>query len=411
MQSKNNILVEKERCTGCGACAYVCPKQCIKMYTDEILGYLPHVNTDECIECGKCQQTCPILHPVKIRNPIEAYAARSINSEEARTSASGGIACSIYRFALSKGYSIAGAVQQSDFSVNLMIGNNALDIERFKNSKYVFCNASTLYPKLAKLLKQDKMVVVAALPCHIAAIRNIFHEHKNLFLIDIVCHGTTPTQFLQQHISFIENKLHHNVESMCFRDPNFTTSTYTFSLYNKFGDCIYAKRTKHGDTYQYGYHRAISYRENCYQCYFAQPQRTGDISLADYPGLGRVKPFPYDRRNINCVLINTEKGDKFLKEMIDKHLIEAFHRPLEESIQGNGQLRHPVTKTKARKHFIENMHQNGGDFEKAMKPIMKKGLRREKMRELFLLPRRAARKVIRMINNYINEKSWNHHHS
>ena len=394
---RNNILVGKDRCTGCGACAYVCPKQCIEMRTDDIFGYLPHVNTAGCIECNKCQKICPILYPVEVRKTIEVYASRSLDREEARTSASGGIACSIYRHALSKGYSIAGAVQHSDFSVNLIVGNYISDIERFKNSKYVFCNASSLYPQLAGLLKLGRRVVVAGLPCHIAAIRKIFHDHPNIFLIDIVCHGTTPTQFLQQHISYIEKKLNQKAENMCFRDPKFFTNTFTFSLYNCSGDCIYAKRTKDGDTYQYGYHRAVSYRENCYQCPFAQPQRTGDISLDKYPGLEKKKRFPKEKKYLNCVLINTEKGKLWFKEMIDQHLVQAYSRPVEEPVLGNAQLRHSVAKSKDRMRFIDNMCHNGGDFEKAMMPIMKRGLRKEKMNRLSLFPRRVVGKVIRML--------------
>lgn len=395
------VLAEKEKCTGCSACAYVCPKKCIEMRADNIWGLLPHINADDCVECGKCQNTCPILSPVTTYLPTNAYAARSTDKEEAYSSASGGIACTLYKDALHRGVAIAGAVQASDFSVSLQAGENAAYIEQFKNSKYVFSEAGTLYPQLAALLKHDKRVVVAALPCQIAAIRKIFKNHKNLYLIDIVCHGTTPTSYLQQHIRAIEKKKGKKAVKMFFRDPHYSTYTFTFTLYDKQGTCIYAKRTKDGDIYQYGYHRAVSYRENCYQCPFANTNRVGDITLADYPGLGRITPFPYERKHINCVLINTYKGRTWFQNVINKGIVEAYERPLEEAVNGNKQLRNPVSKSKDRLDFEKAVRSSNKDFEETMLPIMKRGLRIEKIKKISLLPRRIAGKVKRMIKKII----------
>ena len=389
-------LVTPDKCTGCGACAYSCPKQCIEMRSDPIKGLLPYINHEICIECGKCQRTCPILNPVELNVPIEAYAARSLSSDESRTSASGGVACTLYRHAIKKGCSIAGAVWNKDYSVTLQTGNTEDWIERFKNSKYVFCDATPLYPELAHLLKQGKKVVIAALPCHISAIRKIFKNDPNLLLIDIVCHGTTPTHFLQQHIDFIEKYFNKKNLKVSFRDPRYNTYTFTFTLSEDTGKCIYAKRTKDGDSYQYGYHRAISYRMNCYQCPFATNRRIGDISLADYPGLGRNIKFPYEKKHINCVLINTEKGKKWFDELVSNNLIEAYERPIDEAVQGNGQLRCPVSKSEGRLCFEKAIISNGGDFEKTMKPIMMKGLRKERIKEISS-PRHMIRKIIRTL--------------
>lgn len=388
-------LVSSDKCTGCGACAYSCPLQCIEMKEDPIRGLLPTINHDKCVECGKCQRICPILNPVDLKKPIHTYAARSLNIKESETSASGGIACTLYRHALNKGYNIVGAAQQADFSVTMQAGDSEKLVDRFKNSKYVFSNASDVYPDIAKLLKENKKIIIIGLPCQIAAIRKIFKENPNLLLVDIVCHGTTPTQFLKQHISSIETVLKKKCVDVSFRDPRFKTYSFTFSLSDKNGNCIYAKRTKDGDTYQYGYHRAISYRENCYQCLFANVQRTGDISLADYPGLGNLQPFPYKKDHINCVLINSEKGDLWFKELINEQLIEAFERPIKEAVDGNGQLRSPVSKSNSRLLFEKRIYYYEGDFEKAITPLMKKGLMQEKIKSLVNIPNRAIKKIIR----------------
>ena len=47
-------VVEKDTCTGCGACVDVCPVDAIEMVDDtaEI--------SDACIDCGQCVDECPV---------------------------------------------------------------------------------------------------------------------------------------------------------------------------------------------------------------------------------------------------------------------------------------------------------------------------------------------------------------
>jgi len=46
--------VDRELCTGCGACVEACPVDAI-----EIQDGKAHIDVDECVECGVCQGECP----------------------------------------------------------------------------------------------------------------------------------------------------------------------------------------------------------------------------------------------------------------------------------------------------------------------------------------------------------------
>lgn len=276
-------LAPLELCTGCGACAYACPKACIRMKENEIGVVFPVVDDTGCVNCKRCQKSCPVLEPIAYNMPQKAYAAWSSDKEEHRTSASGGVAAEIYKMALENGMHAAGAVQNDDFSVTLSLTDRKEHLAAFKNSKYVFSSAYELFPRLKELLAYRKQAVVIGLPCQIAAIRKLFGENNpDLLLADLVCHGVTPYSYLLQHIHKLEAEAGQTAHYMSFRDPD--TYTYTFTLYNDEKQRFYAKRTKDGDAYQFGYHRSISYRENCFHCQFACGKRVSDITLSDYSG-------------------------------------------------------------------------------------------------------------------------------
>lgn len=377
-------LADKESCTACGACAFVCAKNCITMIEDEHGSVYPSLDSTNCVECGRCQKTCPILSPLDVNTPQIAYSAWSSDEKERETSASGGIAAEIYKKAVSEGCDIAGAVQQDDFSVVMQLSSDEKAILKFKNSKYVFSEAWHVYQEIKQSLKADKNVVFIGLPCQVAALRKIFRENEKILFVEVVCHGTAPFSYLKQHIEHIEHTKNEKAIRMSFRDPDTYTFTFTFTLYNKDGKRFYAEVPRKTDTYQYAYHSTISYRENCYHCHFAREQRIADITLSDYKGLGRMAPCSYGETNVSCILVNTEKGKKFIKEMIQEKRIYADERPVREPIEGDPQLRQPSLKGAARMDFERLIKVN--DFETTMQIVMKRDKRRKKIHKICHFP-------------------------
>ena len=46
------------KCSGCGACAIICPKHCIKMLNNEEGFLRPVINKDKCVNCNLCKKVC-----------------------------------------------------------------------------------------------------------------------------------------------------------------------------------------------------------------------------------------------------------------------------------------------------------------------------------------------------------------
>ena len=390
-------LAEQIFCTACGACSEKCPKNCIQMSENEAGLVYPLIDTTNCIECHACEKVCPVLNPPTTHSPIKAYAAWSNNKEERRTSASGGIAIEMYKHALNQGFKVVGASQNADFSVTHKMVDQESNLFPLKNSKYVFSDAYAVFSQIKAEIKSGGKVLFIGLPCQVAALQKMYKGNDNLILADVVCHGTTPLNYLKQHIKHLETILKVKANRMSFRAPEKRTYTYTFTLYDKEDNCFYAQRTKDGDTYQYGYHRSISYRENCYHCQYAKPERVSDITLCDYSGLGKLAPCDYGHRKVSCILTNTERGDKFIQNLISEGNIHADLRPVEEPIAGDQRLRGQLPKSKARKDFERLIVENANDFEKTMGQVIRRDTRRIRTKHLVDIPHRIARKIKRII--------------
>ncbi|KYO67798.1 4Fe-4S dicluster domain-containing protein [Thermovenabulum gondwanense] len=57
----NKLIIDKDRCKGCGLCVNVCPKKILFLDQEEvnILGYHPVASKEGCIACGFCATVCP----------------------------------------------------------------------------------------------------------------------------------------------------------------------------------------------------------------------------------------------------------------------------------------------------------------------------------------------------------------
>ena len=94
------------------------------------------------------------------------------------------------------------------------------------------------------------------------------------------------------------------------------------------------------------------FRESCYHCKYAQTQRVGDCSLADFWGIGRYgTPFKYDvLKGVSLVLVNNQKGEDALNGLQDTMIEE---RTLKEALIENHNLRQSSIMPKGRTDIIK----------------------------------------------------------
>ena len=85
-------ILDKKNCTGCGACANICPNNCISMCYDEEGFLYPKVDREKCVECHLCEKICPFKKPLQaVRKPLDIEAAINVNEDIRMESSSGGV--------------------------------------------------------------------------------------------------------------------------------------------------------------------------------------------------------------------------------------------------------------------------------------------------------------------------------
>ncbi len=373
-------IAPEESCTGCGACSYICPKSCITMKESGTKGLLPELDVTDCIDCGLCAKKCPVNSPIEKDSPIEVFASWHKNPDLRRECASSGTATAMYERALDLGWLIAGAVSINALDVEMQLHNDVSAIPLFKNSKYIFSSCEKLYPQIKKALAENRHILFIGLPCQVAAIRNLFGKNRDkMVLVDLVCHGTNPKEYLRQHINHIRKVNSSDVDKVVFREGN----KFLIKMLDKMGNVVYRESSWYKDMYQYGYHRGIFYRHNCYKCNYASGKRVSDITLKDYWGLGQCSPVGYPTERVSAVLINSTRGRSFFQGCVVSDKIVAHKRPLDEPGRGDPQLCHPTLVTSEKKVFDKLMATNGNDFERAMAPIARYSFYRDKLRTTY----------------------------
>lgn len=313
-----NILqiIKKDRCSGCGICAGICPSDAIKMIIEENIGfYRPLVDENKCTNCGKCLQVCPFADnnykeisskEELFGNVIKIYSGWAKDENIRYKSASGGIATAMSLEMMERGYLIGGTAYQkgTPLKTESFIAKNEDDIYRFISSKYIPSEYSKVVREIIKN-KRNKYVIIG-LPCQIAAIRNIFgYNDENIILIDIFCGRMVSIKLVEKYVQHLRIG---NLKYINFRDKK--TTWYRFSITCRsennevsecFGDSLFGKILNN----------KLFTQTVCYNCRYSSAGLS-DITLGDF---WNKEKFGNERNGVSLIITRTDKGEKLIKTL------------------------------------------------------------------------------------------------
>ena len=324
-------ITDKKNCSGCGACANICPKNCISMQRDEMGFAYPVVDADSCINCGRCEVVCPILNPAKENNPKAVIGAKNRDEAVRSTSSSGGTFFELAKATISRGGIVYGCALDEKLVARHIGVETVEGLSALKGSKYVQSDVGTTYREAKKQLIEGREVLYSGTPCQIAGLKNYLgKEYDNLLLVDVLCHGVPSPGVFEDYLGYLADKFGSKPVSVNFRNKEKSWKRLYFEVKFENGKryftfCGY-------DRYMSMFLNNISLRPSCYDCRFTTVNRQGDITLGDFWGIGRKYPERDDDKGISLIIVNTEKGEKAYGEIAER--MDAFDSDIDTAKAG-----------------------------------------------------------------------------
>ena len=303
------ISIDKKACCGCHACAQVCPKQCITMKADSEGFLYPQVNAADCIRCGACETVCPSLQarPEPQSEAPQAYAVVNRDEETRRQSSSGGVFTLLAAQTIHHGGVVFGAAMADDqYSVRHIAVETVEGLAALRGSKYLQSEIGRTYLQARKALQAGREVLFSGTPCQIKGL-NTFSQKDcpNLLCVDVICHGVPSPKLWKAYAQYVEAKAETKLVHVNFRCKDSGWTNFGIKRIDPNHKAMYVSKDK--DPYMRMFLRDYCLRPSCYAC-IAKPQKSSDLTIADFWGIDKVLPAMDDGKGVSLVIARTKKG-------------------------------------------------------------------------------------------------------
>lgn len=332
------VIVERDKCTGCGACFAVCNHHAISMEYDKEGFEMPVVNMERCVDCGLCKASCPVLnydpqYSHKYSNCQRGYAARNTNKKQRLISSSGSIFPPIAEWILNKGGIVIGTAFDEDFNAVHQIIDSKELLPNLQGSKYLQTKAEAkTFRVIKKELANGRLVLYAGMACQVAGLkRYLKKDYSNLYTIDLICMGIPSPVVWQTYLRTVfknETIIHVN-----FKEKSIGWDSFCMAIDTD-------KRTfrERGmkNSYMQSMFRTWNMRRSCFHCPFKTAERMSDFTLADCWGASALVPQMNDNKGLSSVIVHSQKGYHLWQQLKEK--VEMEEIPIDAIAEGNSNL-------------------------------------------------------------------------
>jgi len=295
----------------------------------------------------------------------KAYAAYSKDTEILRNSSSGGVFSEIAKYFLAEGGVVCGASIDAAHQVKHILIRSEKDLPLLQGSKYVQSELYGCLREIQKCLSERKKLLFSGTPCQVAAVKKAF-DCENLYTIDVLCHGVPSQKLFDEYILYLEKKHKGKLTEIVFRDKdrNGWSITQRYRIERNGKEKRYWLE-RHTSEYFSGYLRNMTQRESCFRCPYTTLSRCGEVTLADFWGIEKVRPELLNCAGTSLVVINNERGNALLEAI--KGSISFSEVSMDEATVQNVNFfsppeRHPNRDFIYRKIFEEGYHKTGREY-------------------------------------------------
>ena len=344
-------LAEFDRCTGCTACAAVCPKDCIAMKPDDD-GFLhPAVDEKICVGCGLCETVCPVLHPVTLEHTPTAWAAKSRDEASRLKSTSGGVFPELARSVLSNGGAVFGAAYDGNFRVIHIRAENEADLDRLRSAKYAQSDLNGSFRDVKRRLDDGQQVLFSGTPCQVLGLKTYLRkDYANLLTVDLVCHSVPSPLAWEKYLEYISGG--KTITAVNLRSKDTGWSRYRYCNRFDYADGSNQTEGSGQSLYMKLFVGGYITRPSCANCPAKGYARVSDLTLGDFWGIWDIRPELDDDRGVSLVLAQTEKGLAALKRL------EKWPVTLEEASRENPAIIRAAAENPRRCEAMELVRRN-----------------------------------------------------
>lgn len=220
------------------------------------------------------------------------------------------------------------------------------DLAPLRGSKYLQAKVGDTFKQVKKDLLAGKKVLFSGTGCQINGLSMFLgKEYSNIFLLDIICHGTPSPKLWREYSKFQESK-YGKLESVNFRCKN--GSWQDFGMKE---NQLYISKDK--DIFMQFFLRNYCLRPACYECH-AKYYKRSDMTIADFWGIESVAPEMNDNMGTSLVITRTDKGQEFFDFLKDN--LKWKEVSYENAVRGNPFEYTSVARPKERNTFFADLN-------------------------------------------------------
>lgn len=314
-----NCVNEKKMvdCTGCGACALVCPKDAIS-YKEDKLGYIiADIDDARCVSCGRCQRVCHRFVNCDSKNVIthtQSYYGWSCDDRVLKKSTSGGIIHEIANLALENGMKVIGVTYDcNENKAKHIIISRKEDLNKIEGSKYL---QSEISDTLKSIDWNEKYLVIGT-PCQIYGVYQYasqIEKKDNFIFVDFFCHGYPGYQFWRQYLGEIRSSGIEKLQKVEFRCKERGWGKFLIKITGDNG--IYYGDGER-DLFNLVFLSDATIHESCFSCKFRFDMLYADIRVGDYWG----ERFLNNTTGVSVITAHSLRGNEILTRLRDSKKI------------------------------------------------------------------------------------------
>lgn len=354
------IITDKLKCSGCKACANVCPVDAITFSDDSEGIWYPTVDIEKCVRCGRCEKVCPFNNehygiPRDNLSFETMYCSAQLkNAADLTSVSSGGAFQGLAITVISNGGIVYGAVQEEVDHIYHIRVSNLEDLKRTRKSKYFQSDIGNCYSKARKDLLDGKTVLFSGTGCQIAGLNSFLGKtYDNLYTCEVVCHGVPSRKIWKLYRKEKEEREGKKIVDLVFRDKDKGWSKNQYKITYDDGSIEYERSTI--QMFHAGYLQGLFYRPSCGSCPFASMPRAADITLADY---WQYKGSMNNQDvGVSLVAVNSQKGMRLLESAEPFLRVEPTSK--ENALQSCRHMNEHPIENPHRKVFIEKAINEG----------------------------------------------------